>query len=73
MNSAELVMMVNAVAISICDCCSSDDVEILAAVFAQLGDTLATISTYQSICCPSSDDGSDVEVVEINGSKKKPR
>lgn len=35
--------MVSAIACTIAKCCSENDITILAAVFTQLGDTLATI------------------------------
>ena len=50
MSPCELVSLVTAVACSISQCCDEEEVEILAAVFTQLGDTLATINVQRGIC-----------------------
>lgn len=50
MQSCELVFTVSAAACSIAECCSEEEVELLAAVFTQLGDTLSTILTQKEIC-----------------------
>lgn len=49
MSSCELVTFVTAIACSIANTCSSDEVSLLAAVFAQLGDTLATIGVREEL------------------------
>lgn len=49
-NCCELVLFVSAISCSIADSCSEEQVELLAAVFTQLGDTLATLLTCQSSC-----------------------
>lgn len=51
MNSCEFVTFISAVACSLSNCCSKDELSLLAAVFSQLGDTLATILTREEICC----------------------
>ncbi len=43
MDECELIALITAVACAISKNCSEDDISILAAVFTQLGDTLATI------------------------------
>lgn len=50
MQSCELVTFVTAMACSISKCCSPEELEILSAVFSQLGDTLATIITNEESC-----------------------
>lgn len=44
MSSCELVTAVTAIACGISKCFPSEELEIIAAVFTQLGDTLATIT-----------------------------
>lgn len=55
MNSCEFVTFISVVACSLTSCCSKDELSLLAAVFTQLGDTLATILTREEIC--SRDEG----------------
>lgn len=43
MQPCEFVAYITTVACAISKCCSNDEIEILAAAFSQLGDTLATI------------------------------
>lgn len=43
MQSCELVTAITAIACTIAKCCSQEDVSLLAVLFTQLGDTLATI------------------------------
>lgn len=50
LSPCELVSFVTALACSIAKCCDEEEVEILAAVFVQLGDTLATINVQKGIC-----------------------
>lgn len=49
MKSCELVSFVTAVACNMASCYSEDELTILSAVFSQLGDTLATILTNESL------------------------
>lgn len=56
MNPCEYTMLVSAIACSIAKDKTEDEVELLAAFFTQLGDSLATFITYKSICCCSKDD-----------------
>lgn len=54
--SCDLVLTVSALACCIAKGKSSDEIELLAAVFSQLGDTLATISAQQEFCTPDDSD-----------------
>lgn len=56
MNSCELATFVTAVACSISNCFPPEELELLAAVFSQLGDTLDTIMAHQELCTPSATD-----------------
>ena len=47
MSPCELASFVTAVACSMANCCSGEEIELLAAVFVQLGDTLVTIKLQQ--------------------------
>lgn len=59
MSPCELVSFVTAIACSIAKCCNEEEIEILSAVFVQLGDTLATINVQKGICQESSEDQPD--------------
>ena len=50
MNSCELTASITALANLISNELDNDNITLLAAVLVQLGDTLATIATYKSIC-----------------------
>ena len=50
MNPCQLTASVTAVANAIASKLTVDEIAILAAVFVQLGDTLATIVTQRSLC-----------------------
>lgn len=50
MNSCELVTFISALACAISKDLSNDEIVLLAAIFTQLGDTLATIATQNQIC-----------------------
>ncbi len=50
MNSCQLTTSITAVANAIAQKLTTDEIALLAAVFVQLGDTLATIATNRSIC-----------------------
>lgn len=50
MSPLELSMSITAIANAIACQLSDDELDITAAVFTQLGDTLATISVQRSIC-----------------------
>ena len=56
MNSCELVTFVSTVSCVIADCTEEENLELLAAIFTQLGDSLATIAVHRSICCPGDED-----------------
>jgi hypothetical protein len=43
MQSCELVLSITALACTISNCCPKEELPVLAAIFTQLGDTLATI------------------------------
>ena len=51
MNSCELITYISSVACAISKCCSKEELEMLSAVFIQLGETLHTILTHNEICC----------------------
>ena len=50
MNSCQLTTSITAVANAISNKLSIEETTLLAAVFVQLGDTLATIATQRTIC-----------------------
>lgn len=50
MNALELTSSITALANAIACQVSDDELDLLAAVFTQLGDTLATISVQRDIC-----------------------
>lgn len=50
MNAPELTAAVTALANAIACRLSADQINLLAAVLTQLGDTLATIATQRSLC-----------------------
>lgn len=56
MQACELVTYITAIACAISKCCTEDELEILASVFSQLGDTLATISLQNQLCNKNADD-----------------
>ena len=43
MNSYELVTFVSSISCAISKCCSKEELSVLAAVFTQLGDSIATV------------------------------
>jgi len=50
MNSCTFVTFISTLACSIAKNRSNDEIELLGAVFSQLGDTLATIATHKEFC-----------------------
>lgn len=56
MNSCELVTFVTAAACSISNNFPPEELELLAAVFTQLGDTIATMLAHQELCSSSESD-----------------
>lgn len=50
MNSCELVAFISSIACSIAKCYEPDELALLGSMFAQLGDTLATISIQEDLC-----------------------
>ena len=50
MNSCELTTSVSALANILAKNLSTEDIVLLAAILVQLGDTLATIATHNSLC-----------------------
>ncbi len=50
MNSCELVTLVTAIACTISQMYSSDELAVISSVFNQLGDTIATIQAQQDLC-----------------------
>jgi hypothetical protein len=49
MDECELIALVTAAACGISKSCSTDDITLMASVFSQLGDTLATVLTYREL------------------------
>lgn len=49
MNECELVVFISTVACSLAKCLSTDELALLADVFSQLGDTIATILTHREL------------------------
>lgn len=56
MNSCELVIFISTLACAISECYTEEEVELMGTVFTQLGDTLTTISTHNTICNEQSKD-----------------
>jgi hypothetical protein len=56
MDECELITFISATACAISKCCSTDELTILAVVFTQLGDTLATILAKRDLVNPSAGD-----------------
>lgn len=50
MNASALTASITAIANSLACGLTEDEINLLGAVFPQLGDTLITISTHKSIC-----------------------
>lgn len=50
MNFCELTASITAIANSLACSLTEDEINLLGAVFTQLGDTLLTIATHKSIC-----------------------
>ncbi len=56
MDECELVILISTIACAIAKCSTDDELTLLAAVFSQLGDTLATIVTSRELKDSSSTD-----------------
>lgn len=50
MTSCELVTFVTSIACILSDSCDTDELSVMAAVFTQLGDTIATILAHRDSC-----------------------
>lgn len=55
MTPCELTAMITALANTISADCTVETINLLAVIFTQLGDTLGTIATAQSLCGSESD------------------
>lgn len=55
MNCCELVMFASALSCGIAECCTQEQIDLLAALLVQIGDTLATLSVCEASNCPSED------------------
>lgn len=53
MHSCELVVTISATACAISKGKSPDEIALLATIFSQLGDTLATIAAQEALCAPN--------------------
>ena len=61
MNSCELTASITAVANAIACKLTEDELNLLGVTLTQLGDTLLTIATHRSICCPNSNQWPDTD------------
>ncbi len=68
MNPCELSMNITAIANAIAENLSEDDLAITAAVFTQLGDTLATIATSRALYCRTNTTSASSEDTQMDGS-----
>lgn len=50
MNSCELIAFISSIACTLSRNCSREELSVMAAVFTQLGDTLATIAVHDEFC-----------------------
>lgn len=50
MQSCDLIMTISALACNIASGRTADEIDLLSAVFSQLGDTLATIAAQEAVC-----------------------
>lgn len=51
MNPCELTAAITAIANTLACKLTQEEISLLGAIFTQLGDTLTTIATHNSICC----------------------
>lgn len=56
MNPCELTMSITAVANCIASQLDDDELDLAAAFFSQLGDTLGTIGAWRAVCCKKDDE-----------------
>ncbi len=68
MRSCELVATITAIACAIANTCSEDEVNLMAAAFTQLGDTLATILAQGDI--NEKEKGTDKNQEDCNNNQK---
>ena len=59
MSGEELAIFITAAAISAAQCLNTEDLEVLAVVFTQLADTLATLAVVRSLKKESSEDSAE--------------
>lgn len=50
LDECELVLFISGIACGIAKCYDNDELALMAAIFSQLGDTLATISAKRDLC-----------------------
>ncbi|NLU24470.1 MAG: hypothetical protein GXW99_07155 [Clostridiales bacterium] len=50
MGGTELAVSINALAVTLAKCLTEEELEITAAMFTQIGDTLATIAIRRAAC-----------------------
>ena len=50
LKDCELTLLITTIAEAFAKNLSDDEISLLGAIFVQLGDTLATISTYREVC-----------------------
>lgn len=55
MDECELVLFISTIACSIAKCYNDDELELMASIFSQLGDSLATISARRDLCSKDTD------------------
>lgn len=64
MTPCEIVNFIGVITCAIADCVDSDEqLGVLAAIFVQLGDSLATYATYKDACC---NNGGDAAPAPLN-------
>lgn len=64
MSGEELALFITAAALSAAQCLKTEELEILAVVFTQLADTLATLAVVRSLNQEISEDGTEIPLSE---------
>lgn len=69
MNSCELAASVTALACAISECCSQEELPVIAAVFTQLGDTITTILAQNGYCSDLKEKSEETDKLDNNNKK----
>lgn len=56
LDECELVLFISGIACGISKCSNNDELALMASVFSQLGDTLATIAAKRDLCSSKDSD-----------------